>query len=299
VLLAIASGINLIDTAINYRCQRSELAIGAAIQNAIGDGETMRESLVICTKGGYVPLELDPPPTREDYQAYVQREFIDRDIFKADDLVAGGHCMTPRFLRFCIAKSRQNLGVRTIDLYYLHNPEQQLAAVGRREFAQRMRAAFTTLEEAVSRGDIGVYGCATWNGLRIAPGTKGHLSLENLVALAHEVAGDNHHFRAVQLPINLALMEAVRVPTQTVGGRPATVLDAAGDLGLMVVASASLMQSRLATGLPDAVRDLFPQCETDAQRAIAFTRTLSGVTTALVGMREVSHVEENLGCARA
>jgi aryl-alcohol dehydrogenase-like predicted oxidoreductase len=243
-------------------------------------------------------LELDPPPTREDYQAYVQREFIDRDIYNVEDLVAGGHCIAPRFLRFCIAKSRQNLGVRTIDLYYLHNPEQQLAAISRREFAQRMRAAFTTLEEAVSRGDIGVYGCATWNGLRIAPGTKGHLSLEDLVALAHEVAGDNHHFQAVQLPINLALLEAVRVPTQTIGGRPATVLDAAGELGLMVVASASLMQSRLATGLPDAVRDLFPQCETDAQRAIAFTRTLPGVTTALVGMRHVSHVDENLASAR-
>src|SRR5690242_10590756 len=29
---AIASGINLLDTAINYRCQRSERALGAAIQ---------------------------------------------------------------------------------------------------------------------------------------------------------------------------------------------------------------------------------------------------------------------------
>jgi aryl-alcohol dehydrogenase-like predicted oxidoreductase len=297
VLRAISGGINLVDTAINYRCQRSELAVGAAIQAAIADGVVARESLVVCTKGGYVPLEHEPPESREGYQAYLEREFLDRQIFRSEELVAGGHCLTPRFLRYCIAKSRQNLGLRTIDIYYLHNPEQQLAAVARGELRSRLRAAFATLEETVGRGDIGVYGCATWNGLRAPPETKGHLSLEELVAAAREVAGDSHHFRAVQLPVNLAMPEAIRAQTQRLGSQLVTPLDAASELGLTVIASASLMQARLASGLPDEMRDLFPKCRTDAQRAIAFVRSVSGVTSALVGMRSEEHVEENLGSA--
>lgn len=299
VLRAVSRGINLVDTAINYRCQRSELAVGAAIQAAIADGRIARESLVVCTKGGYVPLEHGPPATREAYQAYLQREFLDREIFRPEELVAGGHCLTPRFLRYCIAKSRQNLGLRTIDLYYLHNPEQQLAGVGREELRPRLRSAFATLEEAVGRGDIGAYGCATWNAFRVPPANKGHLSLEELVAVASEVAGDGHHFHAVQLPVNLAMPEALRAQTQLLRGQLVTALDAASDLGLTVIASASLMQARLASGLPDEMRDLFPRCETDAQRAIAFTRSVAGVTAALVGMRSEQHVAENVASASA
>jgi aryl-alcohol dehydrogenase-like predicted oxidoreductase len=37
---------------------------------------------------------------------------------------------------------------------------------------------------------------------------------------------------------------------------------------------------------------------TDAQRAIQFTRSIPGLTTALVGMSSVPHVEENLEVAK-
>jgi predicted aldo/keto reductase-like oxidoreductase len=55
------------------------------------------------------------------------------------------------------------------------------------------------------------------------------------------------------------------------------------------------MQGRLATGLPDEVRALFPECTTDAQRALRFATSLPGVTAALAGMRHGAHLEENLG----
>jgi predicted aldo/keto reductase-like oxidoreductase len=77
-----------------------------------------------------------------------------------------------------------------------------------------------------------------------------------------------------------------------------TVVEAARELGLSIVASATLMQSQLASNLPPAVGTLFPSLTTDAQRAIAFVRSLPGVTTALVGMKRVEHVEENLGAGR-
>jgi aryl-alcohol dehydrogenase-like predicted oxidoreductase len=166
------------------------------------------------------------------------------------------------------------------------------------ELRTRVRAAFAVLEEAATRGEIGVYGCATWDGLRQPPGNKQHLSLEDLVASARDVAGDDHHFRVVQVPINLAMLEAVRTPTQPLRGKLVTTVEAAAELGLTVIASASLMQARLTAGLPDTLRDHFPHCTSDAQRAIAFVRTLPGVTAALVGMKRVEHVSENLAAGR-
>jgi aryl-alcohol dehydrogenase-like predicted oxidoreductase len=95
------------------------------------------------------------------------------------------------------------------------------------------------------------------------------------------------------------MSEAVRVPTQRLGGRRVIpLLQAAAELGVSVVASATLMQERLTRGLPAELRDAFPSLETDAQRAIAFVRSLPGVTSALVGMRDVGHVMENAAAAR-
>lgn len=295
---AIAGGINLIDTAINYRCQRSERALGSAIQRAVQAGHAARDELVVCSKGGYIPLDRSAPATREEYQSYVRREFVDAEIVRPDDIVSGGHSLAPRFLRYCLAKSRQNLGLRSIDLYYLHNPEQQLATIGADELHSRLEAAFGMLEEAVDRGEIGAYGIATWDGLRTAPGEPGHLSLEHVVGAATRVGGAEHRLRAVQLPLNLAMSEAVRVPTQLVNGRPLTVLQAAAELQLMVIGSATLMQARLTSGLPPALREHFPSLSTDAQRAIAFARTIEGVGASLVGMKQVAHVDENLGAVR-
>jgi aryl-alcohol dehydrogenase-like predicted oxidoreductase len=64
-----------------------------------------------------------------------------------------------------------------------------------------------------------------------------------------------------------------------------------------VFGSATLMQSRLAANLPPTLAEHFPWCATDAQRAVAFARSLPGVTTSLIGMRSAEHVRENLASA--
>ncbi|HXV16129.1 MAG TPA: hypothetical protein VD758_05080, partial [Gemmatimonadaceae bacterium] len=109
--------------------------------------------------------------------------------------------------------------------------------------------------------------------------------------------GKSHHFRFVQLPINLAMTEAIRLPTQAVKGKNLSVLDLAKDAGISVVASASLMQAQLTHDLPDAVKSLFPGLTTDAQRALAFVRSLP-IATSLVGMRSHAHLSENLEAGR-
>src|SRR5687768_15608708 len=91
--LALSSGVNIVDTAINYRCQRSERVIGRVLQELIGEGTLRRDEVVICTKAGYVPLDGVPPSSREQYESYVQREYFSRGILKAGDLVGGGHAI--------------------------------------------------------------------------------------------------------------------------------------------------------------------------------------------------------------
>ena len=294
----ISRGLNVLDTAINYRCQRSERAVGRALSKAIHDGAVERSQILVCTKGGYVPLEGAPPQSRDDYDAYLDREYFERSVMSRADLVAGGHCLKPQFLADQIERSRANIGVQCIDVFYIHNPEQQLDSVTRQKFRSMMSDAFAELESQVSRGCIASYGCATWNGFRVFAAAKNHLSLSELVDIAKKVGGKSHHFRYIQLPVNLAMTEAVRTPTQQMDGTNAALLDAAGELGISVVASAALMQGQLAQNLPDGVRSLFPALTTDAQRAIAFVRSLP-ITTALVGMRSVPHLEENIEAGRA
>lgn len=295
---AITSGINVVDTAINYRCQRSERVIGRVLQDLLGEGLVRRDEIAICTKAGYVPLDGAPPPSREHYQEYLRREYFGRGVLTPADLVGGGHAITPGFLEDQLQRSMRNLGVQGIDCFYIHNPEQQLSAITPAELANRLRAAFAALESFVSRGEIGVYGCATWNGLRLPAGSHGHLSLYDLVSIAKEVAGEKHHFRLVQLPINLTMSEAVRVSTQRdPRGRLVHVVQAAEELGVDLVVSAPLLQGQLTRDLPDAVRGVFAG-STDAQRALAFARSLPGVLTVAVGTRRPEHTRENLAGLR-
>src|SRR6266550_731224 len=233
---ALEKGVNLVDTAINYRCQRSERAIGEALRSAITSGTTKREEVVVCTKGGYIPLDGMPPSTKEEYRGFLDTEYFERGVMQPADVVGGGHCLTPRYIEDQIERSRNNLGLEVIDVYYLHNPEQQLEVLDRPKFFAVVREAFGALEGQVKRGTIGVYGCATWSGFRVPSEAKNHLSLEELVSIAREVGGAKHHFKLIQLPINLAMTEAVRLPTQCLGGDQISLLEAARRLGISVIA---------------------------------------------------------------
>jgi aryl-alcohol dehydrogenase-like predicted oxidoreductase len=191
----------------------------------------------------------------------------------------------------------RNLNVDCIDLYYVHNPETQLGHVARDEFNRRLRAAFEALEAAVAAGKIRMYGTATWNGYRNETGAQDHLSLVEIVALAEEVGGKDHHFKAIQLPFNMAMPEAVTVQNQEVNGHTVTLLEAAAQLGVTVICSAAILQGQLAGNLPDILARVFGGLATDAQRAIQFVRSTPGVGVALIGMKQGFHVEENLKVA--
>jgi len=290
VLRSLELGVNVIDTAVNYRHQRSERAIRTALATAIARGVVGRDEVVVASKGGFISFDGAVP---RDPRAYFAATYVDTGIIKPGEVVRGAHCMSPRYLRDQIDRSRANLGLETLDIYYLHNPETQLDEVERAEFRIRIRAAFEALEAAVSAGGIARYGTATWTGFCADPGAPDYLSLEELVSAARNVAGNDHHFKVIQLPYNLGMTEAFTRANQRVNDRMVPVLEAARQLGVYVMASASVHQGQLTRNLPPLITEYIPGLTSDAQRALQFVRSTPGVGTALVGMKSPEHVEEN------
>jgi aryl-alcohol dehydrogenase-like predicted oxidoreductase len=274
VVRAVQLGVNVIDTAANYRFQRSERSIGRALKTLTTEHGVAREELVICTKGGYLPFDGAPP---QNLREYVNETFVKPGIASFDDIVGGSHCMTPAYLQNQLEQSLRNMGLEYVDVYYVHNPESQLAYVSESEFYSRLRLAFERLEQNRADGKLAHYGVATWNGFRVPPNSGQHHSLVRMIEIAREVGGKDHGFRFIQLPFNVAMSEAVAIKNETLNGEPVTVVEAAKRLGVTVVASASLLQGRI-----------------DPRTAIQFARSTEGITTALIGMSRIEHVEENL-----
>lgn len=289
VIAAVQGGINVIDSAINYRFQRSERSIGAALEKLFKSGFS-REEIVLCTKAGFLTPDGEMPTDASDY---FLSEFVQRGIFGQEDIAGGCHCMTPAYLADQLDRSRKNLGVEAIDVFYIHNPETQLDDVPRPEFLKRVSAAFEFCESAVREGKISFYGMATWNGFRQDSGSRGHLSIQELIGVARQIAGESHHFRFVQLPFNLAMSEALVRPTQTLDSRSVSMVQAARPLGITLIASAPLLQGQLSRNLPQAVAESLG-LNNDLERALQFARSAPGITTALVGMSQAEHVRRNL-----
>ena len=287
---AIRSGINVLDTAINYRHQRSERNVGAALKQAIESGDVERNEVLVCTKAGYLSFDGNLPA---DPRAYFLREYVEPGILDPSQLAGGMHCMAPPYLENQIDRSRRNLGLDTIDVFYVHNPETQLGDVSREVFHQRLRDAFVMLEKLVHSEKIAFYGLATWSAFRLPEGARDSLNLWEIAELAHEVGGDRHHFRFVQLPFNLAMPEAYGLLNQKLGKRNFSLLTAAHECGIAVIGSATLSQGQLTHGLPDLVRRTLGG-KSDSETAIQFSRSAPGIASSLVGMGHKEHVAANL-----
>lgn len=294
IIRAVESGCNVIDSAINYRLQRSERSIGTALKELATKGYG-RDEIVIATKGGFIPYDAVPP---KDARSYIEETFIKPGLATAADIVSGCHCMTPKYLSNQLDCSLRNLDVECVDIYYVHNPETQLGKINREEFDNRLLKAFETLEEAVAAGKIRMYGTATWNAYRNDVDAKDYLALTQVIALAEKAGGKKHHFKVIQLPLNLGMSEALSNANQQVGGKELTLLAAAQALGIAVMCSASVLQGQLTRNLPAIIGETFDGMDTDGQRALQFVRSTPGVTTALVGMKQLAHVDENLQTAR-
>jgi aryl-alcohol dehydrogenase-like predicted oxidoreductase len=289
IKLALRSGINVLDTAINYRHQRSERNIGAALEQLVEDGELRRDEVLVCTKAGFLTFDANMPP---DPRAYFMREYVEPGILDPSELAGGMHCIAPKYLANQLERSRTNLRLETIDVFYVHNPESQLGDLPAQVFRERLLAAFIMLEEAVRAGKVRFYGTATWSAYRLAPGQREYVSLAEVVEIARQAGGEDHHFRFVQLPFNLGMPEAYALKNQAWDGQPVSVMDLAARAGVAIVGSATLHQGQLTRDLPEFIREKLGT-ESDTESAVQFARSAPGLATALIGMGREEHVRAN------
>ena len=285
---------NVFNTALSDRMQTSERALGHAIRRAVRERAVARDEIVVVSKGGQLTPNPDflRDPTRAQHDLY--SSYIDSGILDLRE-VSRGHSMAPRFLLDQIERSRRNLGLETIDYYLIQEPEIHLRALGADGFRTALQSAFEAMELAVSKRWISAYGLSTWDGFLLPDSDRSHLSIVDLFDIALDVGSADHHLRALQLPFGLAMGEGAVLESQLgPDGHSHAILDSLKGTGTVVFASAPLYAGRLLGHIPQFVRDAFPEAPSDATTALQFVRSTANVTSAVVGMRESAHVEDNM-----
>jgi aryl-alcohol dehydrogenase-like predicted oxidoreductase len=294
VVDSVGSGVNVIDTAINYRMQKAERAVGAGLRTLAEKG-IVREKVFICTKNGYVPGDAD---RGSDPNRYIQEEILNTGLANRNDII-NGNCTTIPFLEHQLNSSLNNLGLKTIDLLYLHNvAESQKPALGESRFYEMLSRCFEFLEEQVGLGKIRYYGMATWDCFRVSNDSPLYVDITKVIELSKraskKIGNESRGFRFVMLPFNLAMQEA-----GVKGMDGLSFFDKAQEHGIGVFTSVPILQGQI---LPDPVllevsKDL--GVRTRAQGAIQYVRSRGMPLIApLIGHKSLDHVKENLELVR-
>lgn len=194
---ALDNGITHIDTSSNYMHGEAEILIGQVLENR------NREDFTIVTKGGYIQGEL----LKQAQNGYEIDELVkyDQDCY---------HSISQSFIDQEIHNSLKKLNTDYIDVYLLHNPEYYLMKEVKAGMSQeqvlyhhkimqlRIKKAFMLLEERVKEGKIKAYGISS-NSFSKKRADLHFLEYKHLIAYAKEIAGKNHHFKVIQLPMNM------------------------------------------------------------------------------------------------
>lgn len=289
---AVKSGINVIDTASNYRYGQSEKEIGVALSELFSEEVTKREELIISSKGGFIQLDY---PFPENPYSWIDENILTPKLATKEDIELDQHCMTPDFLEWSCKRSLENLGIESLDTYYLHNPEMQLSKLGKKEFYKQIEKIFYRFEELADDGLFQNYGVAVWNGF--VKLDEELISLEKLVECAKKVGGENHRFKYIQTPFNMAKTDIYTQLTQKVNHESCTLLQAAHRLNIGVMSSSSLLQMNLFkksfTPETGVVLDSSMTLKNDIQLALQFVRSTPGVVSSLFGSKVPIHIKEN------
>lgn len=300
---ALRQGINLIDTSSNYADGRSEELVGWVVGELVEREELEREELVIVSKAGYLQGE---NYLRAVQRKQAGNPFP--NVVKyAQGL---DHCIHPEFLADQLTRSLERLNLDCIDVYLLHNPEYYLSwghrtgipvTETRRMYYRRIETAFEYLETEVARGRIQYYGISS-NTFPAPANDPTFTSLDKVWAIAEEVgqklghgltrvdadkeeksaesfdrlrtssvdSSPAHHFRVVQMPLNLLETGAVTEGNQPDG---ATVLAAARQRGLAVLVNRLLnaIKNDSLTRLVDVLPPNYPTDPAEVTTAVTHT----------------------------
>jgi len=211
----------------------------------IKSGELTREEVIVVSKIGYVQ--------GDNLKQAEKREKAGRPY---PDMVKYGegiwHCIHPEYLADQLTLSLDRLGLATLDVCLLHNPEYFLSEAAHHEggdlskeretLYRRIEQAFTFFESQVSAGLIQFYGVSS-NTVTADPANAEATSLSRLCEAARVAAQargiKRHHFAVLQCPMNLYESGALVIPNTGVDQRE-TVLEVAQREGIAVLVNRPL-----------------------------------------------------------
>jgi len=242
---ALREGVNLIDTSTNYMDGDSERLVGSVLRELIKSGELTREEVIVVSKIGYVQ--------GHNLKKAEAREQAGRPY---PDMVKYGegiwHCIHPEYLADQLTLSLDRLGLATLDVCLLHNPEYFLSEAAhhaggaleafRDAFYRRIEQAFTFFESQVAAGRIHSYGVSS-NTVTAGPSDAEATSLSRMCDAARAAAASHglgrHHFAVLQFPMNLYETGALVTPN-TGADQHETVLAVAQREGIAVLVNRPL-----------------------------------------------------------
>lgn len=179
---ALRQGCNLVDTAAIYTEGNSERCVGAALSELVRRGDVQRDEVVVVSKIGI-------------HQALKGRategQFEDKTVEPVGPGV--GYSLNAEALDRQLSETLNRLGLETLDVCLLHNPEMLLNTISRVQLVNQLRGAFEWLETQAAAGRIQWFGLSS-NTL----GLPGGISLEEL----NEAASGFDRFAVVQVPLN-------------------------------------------------------------------------------------------------
>jgi aryl-alcohol dehydrogenase-like predicted oxidoreductase len=229
---AIANGVNVIDTAPNYRYQQSHREIAEAIK----ESEVSRESLIVSTKVGFIELDFPFP----DPYKWINENLVDKKLSTKENVFVDQYCIEPDYVRWSFENSLKNLDLESVDILYLHNPEFALGYISYDELLVKIKEVFKLFEEFRSEGKIKFYGVATWNAFTLEESNMEYISIKDLVDISKEIGSDG--FKYLQMPYNLAKPHPFAYTNQRFDdGLFYTPFQIANKYGLSLITSSTLL----------------------------------------------------------
>ncbi|KAK9802828.1 hypothetical protein WJX73_003640 [Symbiochloris irregularis] len=201
---------NVLDTSPS-QSWNEELSGGEVLAALREEHGITREQVFVIAKAGYP-------------SAILQQLLAGDFKIRPSDLERGCHCLHPEYLSASLYATLAHLRLRTVDALLLENvAEEQLPAIGQSQLTQRLRAAFTALEDLRAQGLLRWYGLSSNFGLWTDEGDRSFrdgLSLRHAVSIAQQVGGPAHGLRFVEVPVHAA---------QTALWHPAVTADESDD----------------------------------------------------------------------
>lgn len=282
---SVINGINLFDSAPNYRNLRSEKVLGELI------AENPLDKLIISTKGGFVPFDFSNPLLNEaDFinENYYQRGLIEPELF--DEYYF--QSFDPTYLEYQLSNSLSVLNRSYVDIYYIHNPEYLLHRVGNKIFLEVMKNVFRWIESKVKAKQIKFFGISTWDGF-FRVDSREYLQLLDFLLLAEKFYLLDR-FKYIQFPFNFSKLNSMMEKSQVYKMQNFSLLKMIEEFNLIAISSAPFGQGKLIEyKFPETIRLIYPQMS-NAEINLSFVLSSSFFASTLLGTSSLAHLNESI-----